>query len=47
MIKDKGIKKVHWLVNCQNLHPIKDIWNWEKEILSSKQNKLRGAEKRV
>lgn len=47
MIKQKGIKKVDWPANFSDLHPIEDIWDQEKEMLSSKQKKLRGARKEV
>lgn len=36
IIKEKGIKKVDWLANYPDLHPIEDIWDLEKELLSLK-----------
>ena len=47
MIKEKGIKKLDWPANSPDLHPIEDIWDREKEILSLKWKKLRGTEKGV
>lgn len=47
MIKEKGIKKVDWPANSPDLHPIEDIWDQEKEMLSSKWKGLRGAGKGV
>lgn len=47
IMKDKGIKKVEWLANYLDLHLIEDIWDQEKELLSSKWKQLRGAGKRV
>lgn len=47
IIKDKGIKKVEWPANSLDLHSIEDIWDQEKELLSSKWKQLRGAGKGV
>ena len=47
MIKEKGIKKVDWPANSPDLHPIEDIWDREKEMLSPKWKELRGAGKGV
>lgn len=32
---------MEWLVNLPNLHPIKNVWDYEKELLGSKWKKLR------
>ena len=47
IIEDKSIKKVDWPVNSPDLHPIKDFWNWKKEMLSPKWKELKGTKKRV
>lgn len=47
IIKEKGIKKVDWPANSPDLHPIEDIWDWEKELLSPKWKKLRRAGKEI
>lgn len=36
IIKEKDIKNVNWLANSSDLHIIENIWDWKKELLSSK-----------
>lgn len=47
IIRNNGIKRVKWPANSPDLHPIEDIWDQEKELLSSKWKQLRGAGKGV
>lgn len=36
MIEEKDIKKIDWLANFLDLHPIEDILDQKKEMLSFK-----------
>lgn len=47
MMKEKDIKKIDWPTHFSILHFIEDIWEQEKEMLSSKQKEFKTAEKKV
>lgn len=41
----RGILKVDWPANSPDLHPIEDVWFYEKSLLAPKWKELRGAGK--
>lgn len=45
--ESRGILKVEWPANSPDLHPIEDVWDYEKSLLAPKWKELRGAGKNV
>lgn len=43
----RGILKVDWPGNSPDLHPVEDVWDYEKDLLAPKRKELRGVGKNV